>query len=64
MRAKSTGSLPSIVPLRLLVMSVDAGGGVSSWCCEELGSSVVDDVLRVLFFFPLPLIDFFFLQQQ
>ena len=25
-------------------------GGMPSWCCEELGSSVNENVLRVLFF--------------
>ena len=41
---------------------VDAGdrvGGMSSWCCEELGSSIVDSVLRVSFFFHFPFIDLF-----
>ena len=29
-------------------------GGVTSWCCEELGSSIVDNVLRVSFFSLFP----------
>ena len=40
---------------------VDAGdrvSGMTSWCYEELGSSVVDNVLRVLFSFPFPIINF------
>ena len=41
---------------------VDAGdrvGVMSSWCCEDSGSSVVENVLRVLFFFLFPLMDLF-----
>ena len=41
---------------------VDAGdhaGDMSSWCCEELGSSTVDNVLRVSFFFSFPIVDLF-----
>ena len=41
---------------------VDAGyrvGCVSSWCCEELGSSIVNNVLCVSFFFLVPIIDLF-----
>ena len=41
---------------------VDAGnrvGGMPSWCCEELASSVVDNVPPVLFFFLFLFIDRF-----
>ena len=37
----------------------DHVGGISSWYCDELSSSIVDNVLRVLFFFLVPFIDLF-----
>ena len=37
----------------------DYVGGMSPWCCEELGSSIVDNVRRVLFFFHFTFIEIF-----
>ena len=37
----------------------DRVGGMSSWVFEELGSSIVNNVLRVRFFWNLPFIDLF-----
>ena len=42
---------------------VDAGdrvGGMSSWCYEEWGSSVVDNVLRLFVFLSFPSNSYFF----
>ena len=47
-RDKSTGSLPSIVPLRLIEIVYVV---LSPSCCEELGSSAVDNVLAESLFF-------------
>ena len=38
-----------------VVVAGNLAGGMPSWCCEELGFSVVDDALRVLSFLSFPI---------
>ena len=52
----------SIVVAGDVVGDGDLVGGLSSWCCEELGTSIVADVLRVLFFLSFPIHRSFLLQ--